>query len=125
MPFAVHVKDVGLAILIEVEDLDVALEHEEEVHAALAPLEDERPLREPFLRAVGHDPRGHLLAQTREGLRLARIRVARIEIRFRLGGSVGHQQESWGANGAVATKAAQQASVLVHWEDSMVCCSLC
>ena len=94
LPFAVHVKDVGLAILIEVEDLDIALEHEEEVPASLTALEDERPLREPFLRAVGHDPRRHLLAQTRESLRLTGVGVARIEIRLGLGGSVGHQQES-------------------------------
>ena len=87
-------KTFGSPSLVEVEDLDVALEHEEEVDAALAALEDERPLREPFLRAVGHNPRRHLLAQTREGLRLAGIGVARIEIRLRLGGSVGHQQES-------------------------------
>ena len=87
-------EDVRLASGVEVEDLDVALEHEEEVDRALAALEDERALREPFLGAVGRNPRGHLLAQPREGLRLAGIRVARIEIRLRPGRSVRHEQEN-------------------------------
>ena len=87
-------EDVRLASGVEVEDLDVALEHEEEVDRALAALEHQRALGQPLLGAVGRDPRRHLLAQPWDGLRLAGIRVARIEIRFRLGGSVGHQQKS-------------------------------
>ena len=80
LPLAVGGEDVGPPVLVEVEDLDRALEHEEEVDAPLATLEQERALRHPFLGPVAGQPCRHLLAQAREGLRLTRVWVGRIVI---------------------------------------------
>ena len=41
-------------------------------------------------RAIGPDAGGHLLAQTRDSLRLTGVRVPRIEVRIRLCGDVRH-----------------------------------
>ena len=41
LTFALHHEDVGLAMLIEIENFDAALEHEEEIHAALAAREQD------------------------------------------------------------------------------------
>ena len=87
-------QDVRLAMLVEGEYLDGAFEHDEEVYASLAAREDERPLGKPFLPAVSHNPRRHLLAQAREGLRLAEVGVGRIKVRLRPGDTIRHKQEN-------------------------------
>ena len=78
LPGGVNREHIGMAGVIEVEDLDRAVEHQEEVDAALAAREQQGILGQPFLDAVGRETGGHLLAQPRESLRLSRVGIGRI-----------------------------------------------
>ena len=49
LALAQHDEHVGRAVVVAIVDLDLALEHEEEVDAALPPLEQQRPRRDPLL----------------------------------------------------------------------------
>ncbi|HEY0525043.1 MAG TPA: hypothetical protein VGD08_16735 [Stellaceae bacterium] len=111
----VHREDVFRAVLVVVEDLDRALDHEEEIDASLAPLEDRRAFRQALLGAVGGDPRRHLLAEPREGLRLAQVGIVRVETRPGAdGGWSGHAHRVRKAarrrNGLGSTGAARRGS---------------
>ncbi len=90
---------IGLTVVIEVEDLYRALEHQEAVDVALAALVQQGAPGQSFFDAIGRHPRGHLLAQPREGLRLACVRIARIELRLWHAGIVWHGDGN-GARGA-------------------------
>ena len=93
-------KDLRPVVVVEVEDLDRSFDDDEEVDVAVAARVDRRARREALLAAVARDPRQHLVAQTRESVRLARDRIGRVErgvegaVLLRVGGvavvAVGH-----------------------------------
>ena len=72
-------EDLRRVVLVDVEDLDRSRDDDEEIDAAVAAREDRRARRDALLAAVARHPREHLGAEAREGLRLARDRVARVE----------------------------------------------
>lgn len=59
LPRRVHREDIGLTVLVDIEDLDDAVQHKEEVDAALAALEQHRASRYVFLLPVGGDAPDH------------------------------------------------------------------
>jgi hypothetical protein len=72
-------EDFRLVVLVDVEDLDRAFEDDEEVDAAVAAREHRRVRREVLFAAVAGDAIDHLGAEVREGLRLARHRIGRVD----------------------------------------------
>ena len=72
------VKYFWLACSVDFEDLDAAVEHEKEINAALATLEQHRSFAQSLLDAVVCDPIGGVDAQAWKRLRFTRVRIARI-----------------------------------------------
>ena len=78
LALAMHRDDAGRAMHVQVQDLDRSLQHQEEVDAALAAFEQQRAIGDVLGLAVGRHTIGEFGRQLREGLLLARIRVARV-----------------------------------------------
>ncbi|MCB1885249.1 MAG: hypothetical protein KDG89_14835 [Geminicoccaceae bacterium] len=71
--------DGGLAAVVQVVDLDVAVQDREELDAALPALERHRALLQPLDLAICRQARDLILVQDRERLPLAPLRVARVD----------------------------------------------
>ena len=82
LPRAVDGDHVLAAMRSSLEDLDRALEHQEEVDAALAALEQRGPIRHALLRPVTADALEHVVVQARERLVFAQVRVGGIGTRL-------------------------------------------
>ena len=65
---------------IRVEDLDRTLEHEKEIYAALAPLEEQCAPRDRLFGPIASNPLRHLFAEAREGLSLPGVRIGGIKL---------------------------------------------
>ena len=74
----VHGEHLGMAVEVVVEDLDRAVEDEEEVDPPLAPLEHQRPARYILLGPVAREPARRLGAEARKRLGVALVRVDRV-----------------------------------------------
>lgn len=72
------VRTLGATFFAEVEYLDAALEHEEEIHRALTALEDQRVLRELLDMAIGAYSARHVFTEAGKYLGLAVVRIGRI-----------------------------------------------
>ena len=82
LPLAVHSKDPRLTLLILIEDFDFAVEDQEEVDTALA-RSNNSVLARPLLYAVVRNAVRCINAQPRKCLRLARVRIGRIDLALR------------------------------------------
>ncbi len=84
LALTVHRENLGLPIIIDIEDLDAAVEHKKKINAALPALEQHRSLAQSLLYAIVPDPVGGVDAQAWKSLGFARVRVGRIDFGRRL-----------------------------------------
>ena len=82
LPLTCTREDLRLTLFILIENFDVAVEHQEEVDTALAALKQKRPLTQPLLYAVVRNAVCGIDAQPRKRLRLARVRIGRVDLRL-------------------------------------------
>ena len=82
-----HGEDLLDPVFVGIEHLDLAVDDDEEVDAALTAFVDERAVGQALFGAVLGDAPRHGFGKAREGLRLACVRIGRID--HRAGGDGG------------------------------------
>ncbi len=78
LAIALHREDPGAAAFVQLEDLDASLEDQEEVDAALAALEEQRPGGDALLDAEGGGARGLLGREPRKDLGFAFVGISAV-----------------------------------------------